>query len=67
MRCQPCHKTMARGKGHRMSYESGSLTVTAWWCEPCDEVIEEIRTIPGLGRALPRRIRYTLQRRDERR
>lgn len=61
MRCQQCHKAMTGGAGHRVSDESGSLTITAWWCESCDEVIEEIRTTPGAGGALPRRVRYTVR------
>ena len=61
MRCQQCRGAMAGGDGHRVSDESGALTITAWWCEPCDEVIEEIRTTSGLGRALPRRVRYAVR------
>jgi hypothetical protein len=61
MRCQQCQRTMAGGAGHRVSDESGSLTITAWWCEPCDEVIEEIRTVPSLGKASPRRVRYAVR------
>lgn len=61
MRCQQCQRTMAGGAAHHVSDESGSLTITAWWCEPCDEVIEEIRTIPGLGKTLPRQVRYAVR------
>src|SRR6266705_1576734 len=40
--------------------DDGSLAITAWRCESCGGVIEEIQILSRYGKTQPRRIRYAV-------
>ena len=68
IRCAHCHRISMGGTVRTILDDSGSLAITAWKCESCGGVIEEIQILLRYGKAQPRRIRYAVsqQRRTRR-
>jgi len=68
MRCAHCHRILMGGTVRTVLDDDGSLAITAWRCESCGGVIEEIQILSRYGKAQPRRIQYAVsqQRRTRR-
>jgi short chain dehydrogenase len=61
MRCESCHGIIMNGRSRTVLDDSGSLAITAWKCESCGGVTEEIQILSRYGKARPRRIRYAVK------
>ena len=53
MRCAHCHRILMGGTVRTVLDDDGSLAITAWKCESCGGVIEEIQILSRYGKARP--------------
>ena len=60
MRCAHCHRILMGGTVRTVLDDDGSLAITAWRCESCGGVIEEIQILPRYGKAQPRPMQYAV-------
>ena len=47
MHCPNCACTMRSHGSQTIEEEQGVLVITSWWCEPCDQIYEEILANQG--------------------
>lgn len=61
MHCPICACFMQNRSSQMIEEEHGTLVITSWWCEPCDQPYEEILASEGYQGMQRRRLLYPVR------
>lgn len=61
MHCLVCIRIMLSCSSQTIEEENGALVITSWWCQPCNQVYEEIWASKGYEGVQRQRLLYPVR------